>query len=48
MGFCRRSRITGLKAREGEVYAKNSFGYHVKILFYNEKAAAIIMTSDVA
>jgi hypothetical protein len=39
--------IPGMKAKAGEVYVENSFGYHLKILFDNEKAAAIIMRSDV-
>jgi hypothetical protein len=39
--------IPGIKTKEGEIYAENSFGYHLKILFDNEKAAAIIMISDI-
>jgi len=39
--------MPGTKTKEDEVYAENSFGYHIKILFDNEKAAAIIMESNV-
>ena len=39
--------IPGIKVKEGQVYVESSFGYHLKILFDNEKAAAIIMRSDI-
>jgi hypothetical protein len=39
--------MPGTKTKKGEVYAENSFGYHLKILFDNEKAAAIIMRSEI-
>jgi hypothetical protein len=39
--------IPGMKAKEGEGYVHNSLGYHLKILFDNEKASAIIMRSDI-
>lgn len=39
--------IPGVKTKEDGAYAKNSYGYHLKILFDNERAAAILMSSDV-
>jgi hypothetical protein len=37
--------LGGRKPEEGEVYAENSFGYYLKILFVNEEATAIVMAS---
>ena len=39
--------LTGMNAKEADVYAENSFGYRIIMLFDNEKAAAIIMESDI-
>jgi hypothetical protein len=39
--------IPGLKANDGQAYFENTYGYHLKILFSNEKATAIIMRSDI-
>ena len=39
--------IPGMKTKEGEAYVENSYGYHLKILFHSEKAAAIIMISNI-
>ena len=39
--------IPGMKTNQGQAYVENSYGYHLKILFDNEKAAAIIMLSDI-
>ena len=38
--------LTKEKAKKYEVYAANSWGYHVKILFKKEKAIAIMMVND--
>jgi hypothetical protein len=37
--------LAGRQPEEGKAYAKNSFGYHIKILFENDKAVAIVMAS---
>jgi len=39
--------IPSVKTKENQAYMENSFGYHLKILFNNEKATAIIMLSDI-
>jgi hypothetical protein len=37
--------LEGRQPEKSEVYAENSFGYHLKILFINEKSTAIVMAS---
>lgn len=39
--------VPGVKTKEGLPYIENSFGFHLKILFDNKKATAIIMISDI-
>lgn len=39
--------IPGLKTKDGRLHVENSFGFHLRILFDEEKAVAILMQSDI-